>query len=48
MARATYKGDAGFKRAVGWSVICQNLVSIARAKLRWKARLDAAQVQPAA
>ncbi len=37
MARAFYKGDKGFKRFVGWSVIAQNLVSIARAKARRKA-----------
>jgi IS5 family transposase len=32
MFRATYKGDRGFKRYVGWSVISQNLISIARTK----------------
>jgi hypothetical protein len=30
MKRATYKGDPGFKRYVGWSVITKNLFSIAR------------------
>lgn len=30
MERATYKGDPGFKRYVGWCVITKNLVSIAR------------------
>jgi IS5 family transposase len=30
MARVRYKGDAGIKRGVGWSVIAQNLASIAR------------------
>ena len=30
MKRATYKGDSGFKRYVGWCVITKNLVSIAR------------------
>lgn len=30
MVRATYKGEPGFKRYVGWSVITKNLVSIAR------------------
>jgi IS5 family transposase len=30
MNRVRYKGDAGMKRGVGWSVIAQNLVSIAR------------------
>jgi IS5 family transposase len=32
MARARYKGDGGFQRYVGWSVITKNLFSIAR----WK------------
>jgi hypothetical protein len=32
MMRARYKGDTGFKRHVGWSVITNNLVSIARAQ----------------
>ncbi|HTP28645.1 MAG TPA: ISNCY family transposase [Anaeromyxobacteraceae bacterium] len=40
MARAYYKGDSGFKRFVGWSVISQNLVSIARALSRRKARQE--------
>ena len=30
MKRATYKGDPGFRRYVGWSVITKNLFSIAR------------------
>jgi transposase, IS5 family len=30
MLRATYKGDDGFQRYVGWSVITKNLFSIAR------------------
>jgi IS5 family transposase len=30
MLRATYKGEPGFQRSVGWSVITKNLVSIAR------------------
>ena len=30
MMRATYKGDTGFQRYVGWCVISQNLVSVAR------------------
>jgi IS5 family transposase len=34
MRRATYKGDHGFQRYVGWCVITQNLVSIARASVR--------------
>ena len=40
MERAFYKGDSGFKRFVGWSVISQNLVSIARALSRRKARQE--------
>ena len=47
MLRATYKGDRGFKRYVGWSVIAQNLVSIARTKAR-RAKRDAQQVKQAA
>jgi len=38
MDRAFYKGDNGFKRFVGWSVISQNLVSIARVLSRRKAK----------
>jgi IS5 family transposase len=34
MDRACYKGDRGFKRHVGWSVIANNLVSIARFRAR--------------
>jgi len=30
MLRATYKGESGFQRYVGWSVITKNLFSIAR------------------
>ncbi|HTP27658.1 MAG TPA: ISNCY family transposase [Anaeromyxobacteraceae bacterium] len=37
MDRTFYKGDFGFKRFVGWSVISQNLVSIARVLSRRKA-----------
>jgi IS5 family transposase len=40
MERAFYKGDSGFKRFVGWSVISQNLVSIARVLSRRKARQE--------
>jgi len=29
MARARYKGDRGFQRYVGWSIITKNLFSIA-------------------
>lgn len=38
MTRVRYKGDQGFKRDVGWSIIANNLVSIARARARRKAR----------
>jgi IS5 family transposase len=34
MARAMYKGDHGFQRYVGWSVITKNLCAIAR----WQTR----------
>lgn len=34
MLRASYKGERGFDRYVGWCVIAQNLVSIARVKAR--------------
>ena len=47
MARAFYKGDQGFKRFVGWSVIAQNLVSMARAQARRKAALDGQQLKAA-
>ena len=40
MLRATYKGEPGFQRYVGWSVITKNLVSIARFQERRK-RSDA-------
>jgi IS5 family transposase len=38
MRRATYKGDPGFKRYVGWCVITKNLFSIARWQERQKMR----------
>lgn len=38
MKRASYKGDPGFKRYVGWSVITKNLFSIARWQERRKKR----------
>lgn len=38
MARATYKGERGSFRYVGWAVITHNLVSIARVVERRKAR----------
>ena len=34
MLRASYKGERGFDRYVGWCVIAQNLVSIARVRSR--------------
>ena len=34
MVRATYKGEPGFQRYVGWRVITKNLVAIAR----WQTR----------
>jgi IS5 family transposase len=37
MLRARSKGDAGFKRHVGWSIITNNLVSIARAQRKARA-----------
>ena len=40
MARATYKGEYGFKRYVGWCVITKNLVSIARALVQRKANVE--------
>lgn len=40
MVRATYKGDAGFQRYVGWCVISQNLVSVARTLMQRKAGDD--------
>ena len=39
MARATYKGEQGFERYVGWSVITKNLVSIARTLVGRKAHV---------
>jgi transposase, IS5 family len=41
MVRATYKGESGFKRHVGWSVITKNLFSIARWQERYQRRNDA-------
>ena len=38
MLRATYKGEEGFERYVGWCVITQNLVSIARQQVRREAQ----------
>jgi transposase, IS5 family len=40
MVRATYKGDTGFQRYVGWCVISQNLVSMARTLEKRKAGDD--------
>jgi hypothetical protein len=36
MVRACYKGDIGFKRHVGWSIIANSLVSIARVQRQRK------------
>ena len=41
MERAVYKGDNGFQRHVGWSVIANNLVNIARAREIRKGKQDA-------
>jgi hypothetical protein len=41
MERAHYKGDAGFSRFVGWTVIGQNLVSMARTETRREAKQSA-------
>ena len=40
MVRATYKGDSGFQRYVGWCVISQNLVSMARTLVQRRAGDD--------
>ena len=34
MVRATYKGESGFQRYVGWSIITKNLFSIARGRMQ--------------
>jgi hypothetical protein len=38
MVRAFYKGDYGFQRWVGWSVITHNLVAIARTERKREQR----------
>jgi IS5 family transposase len=38
MRRARYKGEQGFERHVGWSVIANNLVSLARELVRRKGK----------
>ena len=38
MVRAMYKGDHGFQRYVGWSVITKNLCAIARWQKRRRKR----------
>lgn len=48
MVRARYKGDEGFKRHVGWSIITNNLVSIARVRAQRKASKDASASKRAA
>jgi IS5 family transposase len=47
MVRAHYKGARGFERFVGWSVIAQNLVAIARVQCRRKAERNAAKTSAA-
>lgn len=43
MVRAFYKGDKGFQRWVGWSVITNNLVAIARTTRKREGRRSAAR-----
>jgi len=38
MKRARYKGDAGFQRSVGWCIIVQDLVAMARSQCKRKAQ----------
>jgi IS5 family transposase len=45
MLRATYQGESGFQRYVGWSVISKNLVSIARWQERRKKKQRRSDVQ---
>jgi IS5 family transposase len=40
MDRATYKGEQGFERYLGWCVIAQNVVSIARTLVRRRRTRD--------
>jgi transposase, IS5 family len=48
MVRARYKGDTGFKRHVGWSIIAHNLVSIGRMRAQRKGGDDGHATQQAA
>jgi IS5 family transposase len=48
LLRAHYKGDRGFKRYVGWSIITNNLVSVARVRAQRKVRRVDAQAKHAA
>lgn len=41
LRRASYKGDGGFRRYVGWGIITHNVVSVARGRARRRARHDA-------
>jgi IS5 family transposase len=41
LLRASYKGDGGFRRSVGWGIITHNVVSVARVRARRRARHDA-------
>jgi len=45
MRRASYKGERGFKRYVGWCVITKNLFSIARWQERRKKEVGVENVQ---
>ncbi|MCA9646214.1 MAG: transposase, partial [Myxococcales bacterium] len=45
MVRAHYKGDTGFKRYTGWSVIANNLTQIARARAQRKAQNHAQEAK---
>jgi IS5 family transposase len=48
MDRAHYKGDKGFKRYVGWSIIANNLTRIARMRTERKAKSHAHEAKRAA
>jgi IS5 family transposase len=48
MDRAHYKGDVGFKRYVGWSIIANNLTRVARTRAQRKAQSHAQEAKRAA
>jgi hypothetical protein len=48
MDRAHYKGDVGFKRYVGWSIIANNLTRIARMRAQRKVHSHAQEAKRAA